>query len=392
MKNYKGKLKGLKRLSLVKQKRNEEAELQKFIDADAERKVIYGNLLDEIGEIYTEIRKTAERDRILGYSTRSSTPLSTAYTLYEASIELKKKDLERKSMFMDRNWDRSKRRLIMSFDSYFETTDKILFKDLLIKAVELPADQAIDPISQLVGKDDPQKSIDGLIDEAYSKTKLTDRDFVTEALEDPAKALKKLKDDPFLELAMGLYPLFQEEKEKGDARKGRLDKLSALLLDVKRQFKGETFLPDANGTLRLTYGYIRGYEPMDAVHYYPLTTVDGVLEKNTGVEPFDAPEKILDLIKKKDFGQYEHPKLKSVPTAILYNMDTTGGNSGSPIFDAEGKLVGVNFDRAFEATINDFAWSESYSRSIGVDIRYVLWVIEKLGGADWLLKEMGVMN
>jgi hypothetical protein len=96
------------------------------------------------------------------------------------------------------------------------------------------------------------------------------------------------------------------------------------------------------------------------------------------------------LYKAKDFGRFVHPDTKSVPVCILYDMDTTGGNSGSPVLDRRGQLVGVNFDRAWEATINDYAWSPSYSRSIGVDIRYVLWVTQKFGGVDYLLKEMGV--
>ena len=129
---------------------------------------------------------------------------------------------------------------------------------------------------------------------------------------------------------------------------------------------------------------------MDAVYYKPVTTLDGVLEKSTGEEPFDTPEKIFALYKAKDFGRFAHPDSKSLPVCILYDMDTTGGNSGSPVLDACGQLVGVNFDRAWEATINDYAWSASYSRSIGVDIRYVLWVTQKYGRVDYLLKEMGI--
>jgi hypothetical protein len=114
------------------------------------------------------------------------------------------------------------------------------------------------------------------------------------------------------------------------------------------------------------------------------------MEKTTGEEPFDTPSKLIELIRGRDFGRFIHPRLKSVPVCILYDTDTTGGNSGSPVLNARGELVGINFDRAFEATINDFAWSEDYSRSIAVDIRYVLWITKKFGGVNYLLKEMGV--
>ena len=105
----------------------------------------------------------------------------------------------------------------------------------------------------------------------------------------------------------------------------------------------------------------------DAVYYNPLTTLGGVVEKTTGEEPFNAPPEIGELWKAKDFGKFVHPKLKDVPVCMLYDADTTGGNSGSPVLNARGELVGINFDRAWEATINDFAWNESYSRSIAVD-------------------------
>ena len=171
---------------------------------------------------------------------------------------------------------------------------------------------------------------------------------------------------------------------------GRIDSPVALLVDVKAQYLKTNFIPDANRTLRLTYGYIRGYSPADATYHTPITTLRGVIEKTTGTEPFITPQKIVNLHKAKDYGRFKHPKLNDVPVALLYNTDTTGGNSGSPVINGRGELIGVNFDRPFEATINDYAWSESYSRSIAVDIRYVLWVTQKFAGATWLLDEMGV--
>jgi hypothetical protein len=115
-----------------------------------------------------------------------------------------------------------------------------------------------------------------------------------------------------------------------------------------------------------------------------------VIEKTTGKEPFVTPKRIRELYDNGQFGNFLHPKLNQVPVALLYNTDTTGGNSGSPILNGRGELVGVNFDRAFEATINDFAWNESYSRSIGVDVRYVLWITGMVYEAQRLLDEMGV--
>jgi len=140
----------------------------------------------------------------------------------------------------------------------------------------------------------------------------------------------------------------------------------------------------------MTFGHVKGYSPEDAVVKMPATTLKGVMEKTTGVEPFITPREVISKYIEKDFGPFLHPTLKQVPVALLYNTDTTGGNSGSPILNGNGDLVGVNFDRAFEATINDFAWNESYSRSIGVDIRYVLWLTGKVYEARRLLDEMGV--
>ncbi len=197
-------------------------------------------------------------------------------------------------------------------------------------------------------------------------------------------------EDPFLGLARTLEPAYLRLKETRQQREGALARLSAKYLDVKQEFLKKDFIPDANSTLRFTCGRIRGYSPADATYQQPITTLRGVVEKTTGVPPFASPQRLLELNRAEDFGRYRHRRLKSVPVALLYDLDTAGGNSGSPLLNARGELVGVNFDRTFEATINDYAWSQQYSRSIAVDIRYVLWVTEKIGGASDLLREMGL--
>jgi hypothetical protein len=391
MKNYKGKLQGMRRLDLVEKKKKEEESLQKFIEADASRKENYGMLLQEIADIYQENRDRAEFSFGLSYLRRSSNLFGIAYTLHEASIERQKEDIDREWGYMERNFSRTKIRLELGLRNYYEPTDKISFKEMLMRAARLPEDQQIPAVQEIIGQDESEKAIDDFIEKAYAQSRLSDLQFVREAFEKAEKGNIDFK-DPFIELAKKLYPTYKEQEEIGEARSGALDKLYAKLVDVKREFLGTEFIPDANSTLRLTFGHIRGYSPADAISSYPITTVNGILEKYTGEEPFDAPQKLLDLIRNRDFGQFEHPVLKSVPTGILYDMDTTGGNSGSPVLNARGEIVGLNFDRAFEATINDFAWNQAYSRSIGVDIRYVLWIIQKFGGADHLLKEMNLLQ
>jgi len=389
MKNYQGKLKGMKRLGLVKTKKEQEKALQEYILADKDRTERYGDLIKKMGDIVEDMRERAEYELILNYLGRSALLTSLGCTAYEASIERAKPDLERESAYMDRNFSRTKQRLFLSLRNYYEPADKAILKEMLQRATHLPEELQIPAVTAIIKDKGPKETIETFIEDAYSRTKLNDEAVLKNVFTKSTEELMNMK-DPFIQLAADLYPTNLLKKEADKARKGLYDQLYAQLLDVKQEFLKTDFIPDANRTLRLTFGRIRGYRPMDAGYYKPVTTLAGVLEKSTGEEPFDTPEKIFALYKAKDFGRFAHPDSKSVPVCILYDMDTTGGNSGSPVLDACGQLVGVNFDRAWEATINDYAWSASYSRSIGVDIRYVLWVTQKYGRVDYLLKEMGI--
>jgi len=389
MKNYRGKLLGIGRMNLVDKKVDEEKKLQEYINSNYKLKKQYGSILDEIGKIYAEITETAEFSMILSYFRRSSELLSVAYGLYEGSIELQKEDVEREYSYMNRNLDMTKKRLSLILNDFYAPSDMILFKNMIERAANLPLHQRLQVIDDMFCTEEIGEQIDRYIDNIYSNSQLSDEKYVLELFGKTPEEIKAI-DDPFIKLAIMLYPYYQKQKEIGKTRKGALDQLYAKLIDVKKEFMGADFVPDANSTLRLTYGNIRGYSPRDAVYSYPITTLDGVVEKTTSEYPFDSPKRLLKLHKEKKFGRFGHPKLGSVPVGILYNMDTTGGNSGSAVLNAKGELVGINFDRAYEATINDFAWSEDYSRSIAVDIRYVLWVLDIYSGADYLLKEMGV--
>ncbi len=388
MKNYRGKLKGMKRLGLVERRREEEKALQQFIEADPGRRKKYGTILADIATVYEEERKTFASETTLGNLCRFVQMLGIASSVYEAAIEKQKPDLERESAYMDRNFPRTQQRLMLGLRNYYEPTDRVVFKDLILKASRLPAASRIKPLDDALGGDFGEEAIGKYLDKMYSGTRMSDSAYVEGLLEMTPDKLAKAQ-DPFLDLAKAVYPVVQEIREKQRVRRGALDPLYARLSDAKELFLGKDFIPDANSTLRLTYGRIKGYEPVDAVYYTPITTLRGVIEKTTGREPFDTPPTLADLFEKRDFGVFEHPRLHDVPVCILYDADTTGGNSGSPVLNGRGELVGINFDRTYEATINDYAWSEEYSRSIAVDIRYVLWVTQKFGRADFLLREIG---
>jgi len=389
MKNYRGKLKGMKRLGLVARRRGQEAGLRNFIDAEAARRARYGDVLPDIGKIYDEMRAMFEYVMLLDYLRGSVNLLNYASTVYEASLERRKPDLERESRFMERNFPQTKQRLLLSLRNYYEPTDKAILKELLLRASKLEGPNRIAALDQVFKGDFREPAVDAFIQKSYAASTMSEAGFVESLLAMSPERLAAVS-DPFLDLARALQPAVEANREKQKARRGELDPLFARLSEVEEVYQGKDFIPDANGTLRLTYGRVKGYQPADAVSYKPFTALSGILEKTTGREPYDTPAALIDLARARDFGAFEHPALRDVPVCLLYDADTTGGNSGSPVLNARGRLVGVNFDRTYEATVNDYVWSEDYSRSIGVDIRYVLWVAQKFGKAGSLLKEIGV--
>ncbi len=390
-KNYRGKLMGMARLHLVAQKEAEEARLQQYIDADPVRKARAGTALADIAGVYREMSSRARSELVLDYLRPSSTLLNLAFSLLDATRELQKPDSERVSRFADRNRDALLDAYRQTLRDLYAPTQGLFLKKMFALAGGLPSDQRILPLDSALANDYSDASLDRFVDSAVVHTRLSDDAFVLGALAQSPEALEQTG-DPFIRLARALEPLYRQLREVRQRREGALSKAMAVLVDMKSRFLQASFIPDANSTLRFTYGHVRGYSPADAVWYSPITTLRGVIEKTRDAEPYNTPARIRALAAKKEFGRFRHPKLNDVPVAILYDTDTTGGNSGSPVMNARGEMIGINFDRTFEATINDFAWSESYSRSIAVDIRYVLWVTEKVGGAGFLLGEMGVGN
>ncbi|PID56966.1 MAG: dipeptidyl-peptidase 7 [Ignavibacteriae bacterium] len=377
-KNYTGKLKGLRRINLVEQKENEEKEINDFILNNKELKEKYASLFSEFDSTYKDMYEIADQYLWFKALNRVSISKRIANMIIEYCEEIQKPSEERTKYYKEENIAKTKERLFRYVELYDFNFESSLLKKMFTDAKKLNINYLKNEI--------PNEAIEEFVNELLSNSKIFDKKVVEEILLECPDELNY----PFLNFAKKLKKENDLLNDKYDEINNRITNLSAKLYEVKKEWKKTDFIPDANSTLRLTYGYIKGYSPADAVYMNPITTLDGVIDKSYLGGDYAIPDKLKTLYDKKDFGKFYNEKLKSVPVAILYNMDTTGGNSGSPIMNAYGEMIGINFDRAYEATINDFAWNDDYSRSIGVDIRYVLWLTEKFGGAGYLLKEMRI--
>jgi hypothetical protein len=385
-KNYRGKLQGIRRLDLIAKKQAEEKELQNFINSNPDYKEKYGDLLEDISEVYNSVYSYSELNLWMLRFLRFSDTGSLLYQLAQYSNEISKPEDQRLDRYKGENLEATKQSMI----SRSEEIDIIGEPDLLMLF-----------LNKLTDIEDGKKILDGLPtrERDYALDEIAEdiieffdaenRESLVNTIENP-KNVFDARNSTAIKFASNLFNVKSSVDNQKEENNGSLNIHYARLLDIKRIWKNESFIPDANRTLRLTYGYIRGYSPSDAVYYSPITTLNGVIEKSYQGGDYMVPNELIELYKNEEFGDFYSPKYGGIPVAILYNTDTSGGNSGSPILNSKGELIGVNFDRAFEATINDFAWDESYSRSIGVDIRYVLWITQKIGGADHLLKELGL--
>jgi hypothetical protein len=375
-KNYRGKIQGLTRTGLLSQKQSDEqamhaTALNNSIDS---RKNIIPNL-----NILWD-RKSMLADQRFNYLflSNQSSPFFAAQAIRSYA-----KSYASAPSAVD------KQKVINEFSKSLSQNYTIVDKDLEIWVLQelLPRINALrkDKI-----KSNGKQDLKSWISTAIIKDKLMDSGFVFKTLRTRPEKLLQLK-SPITRL----YDELADEAFAIETEWTQIDQqLKAIMpeyLDMKEDFKKGQFIPDANSTLRLTYGYIKRYKPNDAEIHLPYTTLKGVFEKANTAADYRLPSVVADQLRIKDIPViFKDKETGEVAVAFLYNLDTTGGNSGSAVLDAEGNLIGVNFDRSFTATINDYAWNDQYSRSIGCDIRYVLFVVKYVGKANHLLAEMGL--
>lgn len=390
MKNYRGKLKGLRNISLLQTKKEEDAALADFIRNSPALQKQYGTLMADIDALYQEIFMDAEREIWLAQVYNSTSLLQVSHNLNNLITALYQQETRKqRNQLFARNITAVKGHLDRIYASFNEAVDASIFSKMLQDAWQFEGQNQLQTIAGLGIADARQAA--AFASSLISGNPLADKSFVfDEVLASPSSLLAYHNELLQFESALAQEINTRIEPVQ-DRRDGLLNRLMGDYVSVKERFLNRNFVPDANATLRLTFGHIHGYSPADATYMKPFTTIRGLIEKGASGDPvYDFPRLIRDRWEAKDFGPYAKDDLGDVPVNILYDMDTTGGNSGSPIMNARGELIGVNFDRAYDATINDFAWNESYSRSIGVDIRYVLWVADKIDGAHFLMDEIGI--
>ena len=245
----------------------------------------------------------------------------------------------------------------------------------------------------LTGVDDA-KQLDAIVDAYYAGTTL-DESETRLALMDASAAELEASDDPFMQLAIALYDYERKLEKESEEREGRALALRPAYMDAITRWQREQGLatyPDANSTLRVTYGTVLGGSPKDGMAYLPFTTLEGILEKDTGEDPFNAPEAQLKEIREKDYGGFALDSIGSVPVNFLSDLDSTGGNSGSATLNGRAELVGLLFDGTFESVNSDWDFDPRTTRTIHVDTRYMLWVMDKVDGAHGLIEEMDVVR
>jgi hypothetical protein len=382
-KKWMGETKGLKKANAVGVKKQFETDFQQKVAA-AGKQAEYGNLLADFEKNYTEIQEYAlARDIFSEIALRNTEILSLGYKLYQLEQLYNTKG---EQSFNDR-----RNNLITGLGDFYKDFNPKVDEKVLEQLIAIYADKY--PKAFLL-KEFENVNATSLAAEVFSQSQLVSYDQIKELLSGDSKTvLEKLNKDRG----------FQVIKAMADSHLKKVapkyDEINLRNIATQRTYmkaimelspKSARIFPDANSTLRVTYGKIKGYKPNDAVVYEPFTYLDGVMEKYIpGDYEFDVPKKLIELYNAKDYGKYGVNG--KMPVAFIATNHTTGGNSGSPALDAKGNLIGLNFDRVWEGTMSDIYYSPEICRNIMVDLRYVLFIVDKFAGAKNLIDEMKII-
>lgn len=375
-KKWQGEVKGLERFNTIATKQREEQAFRTW----ATDKPAYNMLLDKYKTLYGQRKELVLANAYLGEAGKKGAEIldwgSTVYKMMQNSTPETRKKLKKKAKEFYKDYD-------------VATDRKILVEMLRLYNQNLPQEWI--PEEVLHAK---KQGIEKYAEAVFAKSVLTDSLKLTELIEKGSvQAYRKLVNDPVLKLNFSMDEfggtkiysgLNRIEKEISDLNQTWL----AGLMEMRPE---KNFYADANSTLRVAYGKIQGYSPCDAVYYKHYTTLKGIIEKdNPAIYDYNVPQKLREVYEKKDFGDYIQEG--EVPVCFIATNHTTGGNSGSPVLNAEGHLIGLNFDRAWDGVMSDIQYNPEICRNISVDIRYVLFIMDKVAGAHHLIQEMEIVR
>ncbi|OHE79276.1 MAG: dipeptidyl-peptidase 7 [Lysobacterales bacterium GWF1_69_6] len=385
MKNWDGQLEGFARIDASATKRAEEEAVLAWLRAQGKQGEAGLAAHARLVQLAAEARATRERDLVVGQIANTGL-LGNLRMLHRLAIESAKPDAERAPGYQQRDLPGIQGAIQQLDRRYVPEMEKQLLAYWLREYLKLPANQRVAAIDAWLGGND-EAAITRALDATYAGTTLAGTD-ARMALMQADLAAVEAHADPLLKLAVSLAPVLKEIEDAGKARTGDQSLHRPVYLAAVQSYKrsqGQGVYPDANLSLRITYGNVMGYSPKDGVAYTPFTSLDGLAAKATGVEPFDAPKNQLDAIAAMSAQQKA-----AVPVNFLSDLDITGGNSGSPVLNGKGELVGLAFDGNWESVSSNWVFDPTMTRMISVDHRYMVWIMDKVFPAPNLLEEMGV--
>jgi len=394
-KNRKGMLTSYQNSDFLQRKTAEHNALKAWVNADAGRKAQYAADIEAAEKLIAERDAGTRKGFFLTYAQPRF--LTSARTLYRLANERAKPDLDRKTGYQERDLPRLNSVTTGLDRTYDEKVDKALVLNFLQKYNAQPAaehDAAFDAALGIkAGMSEAE--LKTALDRIYAGSKLANKEERTAWLTKSPKEFQA-SNDSFIKAAVAMYDADLKDEAKGEESSGKIQKAYGNYMKAKIAYmnsRGQAVYPDANSTLRVTFGKIAGRaQGADGTTgWTAFTTINGVVSKHTGEGEFDAPANQLKAIQAKDFGKFVDPKLKTVPVNFLATLDITGGNSGSAALNAKGELIGLAFDGTLDSIISDWDFNKAMTRSIQVDTRYMLWNMQHVDKADNLLKEMNAL-